>query len=748
MKLRAHQEEATAAILNHLKKGPRAQLLMACGTGKTLVGVETHSRLGARRTVIFVPSLSLISQNLEVWAASIPDLRYLAVCCDETVDREVRGDSLAKVTTTLEEVEKHLKRPGVVFCTYRSAHLLEGQKFDLGVFDEAHKTAGPEGAEASFALDEAKVQIRRRLFMTATPRLSRSGASMDDEKIYGPVAYRLPFSEAVRRDLVCDYRIVLMGVRGKDFQGETPDPVRIGEIAVRKAMAKYGIKKMITYHNTVAAAEAMAERLEAVGTPAFSFNGTQSAGFRSAQIEKFRAIDTAVATNARCLTEGVDIPEVDAVFFLSPKESVVDNTQAVGRASRKRPGKTKGYVILPIYVPVDSRESDEEIVASSRYAHVWHVISALHDLDDVLAAKVASRARSIEGSGFGVDVGDGDMGIEIDDLDVSVENLELIVVDRLSSTFDKRLGEARAWRIKHGRKPSKNAAKDEEERRIATWENNCRTTRAGYGRGGAITEERVKALEALPWGFHWYTSRGEREVHAQMTMEEWSRVEGVLDSSVTNTEIAKLTGANPTRIGKVRRALGVRPPRSKTRGWSREQWLTVPHIMDPSISTEAVARHLGVSGDVVAKARSLLGFQANDYTTIDGFFNPKIANTEVARRATKVGVKVTHHGIRAARIKAGVVTDKAAILDAIAAMSKKRRKPVVRVVIASGERIVYGAKKELTDAGWAPTTIRRVCGSKTRVHNGSIWFYESDEQKVNVPKLLRQARRAVEPRRS
>lgn len=741
MKPRLHQEEALAGILGVFKTRRRAQLLMACGTGKTLVGVETHTRLGARRTVIFVPSLALISQNLEVWAASIPGLRYLAVCCDETVDREVRGKGLAKVTTTLEEVEKYLKRPGVVFCTYKSAHLLEGQKFDLGVFDEAHKTAGPEGAEASFALSEDNVQIRWRLFMTATPRLSRSGASMDDEKVYGPVAYKLPFSEAARRDLICDYRIVLMGVRGKDLQGETPDPIRIGEIAVRRAMAKYGIKKTITYHGTVAAAEAMAERLEAVGTPAISFNGTQSAGLRSAQIEKFRALDTAVATNARCLTEGVDIPEVDAILFLSPKESVVDNTQAVGRASRKRPGKTKGYVILPIYVPVDSRESDEEIVASSRYAHVWRVISALHDLDDVLAAKVATKARGVEGEiDAGVpDIGVG-LGIEVDDLDVSIENLELITVDRLSSTFDKRLGEARTWRTKHGRKPSRRA-RDEEEKKIGIWEHNCRTTRAGYGgRGGSITEERCRALEALPWGFQWSTSRGEKEVRVQMTVEEWSRVEGVLDPSVTNVEIARRTGESAARIGKARQALGVRPPRSKTRDWSREQWLTVPHIMDRSTATEAVARGIGVSGDTIAKARSLLGFQANNYGTIDGFFDPKVASTEVARRAAKVGIKITHHGIRAARIKAGVPTNQTTLLET---MAKEKRRPIVRTVIASGERIVYGTQKELRAEGWATTSIRRVCNSKTKVYKGSIWFYESDEQTVNVPKLLKQVQKAA-----
>jgi predicted helicase len=232
-----HQEEALAALLNGLKEHDRATTVMACGSGKTLVELWLAERAGYQTILVLVPSLALVRQTLHEWLreASWPDFTYLCVCSDPTVakgtdDLIVRQSDLDfPVTTESAAVRMFLKQPfdgvRVVFSTYQSAEVVaKGAKglapFDLGIFDEAHKTAGREGARFGFALSDKKLPIGKRLFLTATPRhydvrnKDKEGDaklvySMDVPEVYGPVAYTLTFAEAARRGIICGYKVLI-----------------------------------------------------------------------------------------------------------------------------------------------------------------------------------------------------------------------------------------------------------------------------------------------------------------------------------------------------------------------------------------------------------------------------------------------------------------------------------------------------------------------------------------------------------
>ena len=213
---------------------------MACGTGKTLAGVFIAEELESRRTLILVPSLSLLSQTVREWTAnSAHPFKFLAVCSDQTVwDEEDQWVSDTSelgfpVTTDPEDIAAFLRRsgPSVIFSTYQSspriaqAHAMARvPKFDVAIADEAHRCAGRVSMDFATVLDADAIKASRRLFMTATPRYFTGRvqkaakdadyelASMDDERTFGPVFHQLNFGEAINRGLLSDYRVVIVGV--------------------------------------------------------------------------------------------------------------------------------------------------------------------------------------------------------------------------------------------------------------------------------------------------------------------------------------------------------------------------------------------------------------------------------------------------------------------------------------------------------------------------------------------------------
>jgi superfamily II DNA or RNA helicase len=449
-KPRPHQRVAVSAVMRGFESRDRGQLLMACGTGKTLVSLFAAERIESERTLVLVPSLSLLSQTLREWVtnSSVPFVP-LAVCSDETVaDRDAvvgTTSELAMPTTTdPEAIASFLRGQGrrVVFSTYQSSRQIAtsfqlGRRvpsFDLVVADEAHRCSGRVSSQFATVLSQTAIPASRRLFMTATPRYFTGRvireaqaadleiASMDDHSVFGPVFHRLTFGEAISRDLLSDYQVVVVGVddatyrnwveRGRlltlDGVGVTDARTLAGQIGMVKAIRDHGLRRSITFHSRIKAAQVFARTLteiidwlpenERPSNVVWSdvVSGEMSAGARNVALRRLRELEPGTAgvlTNARCLSEGVDIPTLDGVAFIDPRRSEVDIVQAVGRAIRKTKDKTLGTIVIPVFVSAD--DDAAAIVENSAFNPVWEVLKALRSHDEDLSEQLDALRREI-----------------------------------------------------------------------------------------------------------------------------------------------------------------------------------------------------------------------------------------------------------------------------------------------------------------------------------------------------------------
>ena len=389
----------------------------------------------------------MLAQTLREWSANASQaFEYLAVCSDQTV---VGEDEFVQhpaelgfpVTTDPEMIASFLRRRGrrVVFATYQSSPQIASAyrnkipQFDLAIADEAHRCAGRASTEFATILDSGKIRSRRRLFMTATPRfytprlrkeaglLDVEVASMDDERVFGPVLHRLTFGEAIERDLLSDYQVVVVGVDNATYRawaerGEfvTPDGKKVtdartlaGQIALARAMRKYDLRRVISFHGRVNAARKFSDDMPYVSAwmPARArprqaiwnehVSGAMSSGHRDRLLLRFRNLgqdEIGLLSNARCLGEGVDVPSLDGVVFIDPRRSTLDIIQAVGRAIRKAPGKTLGTIVLPVFV---GEEDPEQTLDDSAFQNIWEVLKALRAHDEKLGEELDELRRNL-----------------------------------------------------------------------------------------------------------------------------------------------------------------------------------------------------------------------------------------------------------------------------------------------------------------------------------------------------------------
>ncbi len=311
---RPYQENAIKDILTTLKHEDRANALMACGTGKTLVALWVSEQMGCQNILVLHPSLALVRQTLHEWLRETDwqHLSYLCVCSDPTVaskdlDSIVinQSDLDFAVTTESSDVKQFLSQRAkgikILFSTYQSTHIVaeamdSNFRFDLGIFDEVHKTAGREGKKFGFALKDDNLRIKKRLFLTATPRhynLNKRNEegdftlvySMDNPDVYGKVAHELSFAKAARQDIICNYKVIISVVTSEQvskellergevlINGDVVDAQQVAnQIAFKEAIEKYNIRRIFTFHRSVPTAK--------------SFTGKGSEGIRT-QLPEF-----------------------------------------------------------------------------------------------------------------------------------------------------------------------------------------------------------------------------------------------------------------------------------------------------------------------------------------------------------------------------------------------------------------------------------------------------------------------------
>lgn len=469
--------------------GSRGRVIMPCGTGKSVVALWAAERnLGMGGRVLYlVPSIALMGQTMREWSLQKdPDLthHYLSVCSDSKVGKKSEDMNLSELaippTTDAIKLASELKQVEpfkltCVFSTYQSlpkvieAQGLGAPPFDLVICDEAHRTAGQasqmesEGSGFTDVLDEHKLQAKRRLFMTATPRVYPEKAmtkasdnaidlySMDNEDTYGPELYNMSFGAAIDQGLLSDYQVVVVAqdettsntlgnslVANLDIETSQQllgcwdalsDPSTTGITKDRPAgvlnprpKKEPPVRRAIAFTNTIKRSKNIKEHwlnlLKEVQTQSSDLyanykkdkeaqslegdtlhldvrhiDGEMNAFNRAQEINWLRqeddtettnpAVRTAkVLTNARCLTEGVDVPALDAVLFLSAKKAEIDVVQAVGRVMRTSKRKEIGYVILPVLVPEGKTASSADVVKSTAWKDVWQILRALRAHDE------------------------------------------------------------------------------------------------------------------------------------------------------------------------------------------------------------------------------------------------------------------------------------------------------------------------------------------------------------------------------
>lgn len=436
---RQYQNEILQDILTGFKNADRGKLIAACGIGKTLISMWTLEKLLSKEVIFFAPSLQLVRQTLEEWSIeSSSAFQYLCVCSDQTVDSEIDannievGDIDIPVTTSADTVYEFLTKPSekkrFVFSTYQSANVIRDAlikadnsfSFDIAFFDEAHRTAGVSNSKFNIALDDGSIKTKRKLFLTATERLVRprlsskleennfSVFSMNDKSIYGEIFHRLTFGEAIERKIISDYRIVFTGMSGTEYSELVKNNLYVTEdhndveaiqniykvALLRKAIKDLGLTKVISFHSKISESKYFANKLnigssfEGLNTEISHINGAMTAQERAEIIQDFEDADLGVITNVRCLTEGIDIPLIDAVFFADPKGSMIDIVQAVGRAVRQKFGDTGkiAYIIVPVLLD----QKGQDILSGAGFEALFNLIQAMRDQDESLAEWIDS----------------------------------------------------------------------------------------------------------------------------------------------------------------------------------------------------------------------------------------------------------------------------------------------------------------------------------------------------------------------
>lgn len=433
---RSHQETAIQSVINHFKSNDRGQLILPCGAGKTLTSLWIKECMNANHTLVLVPSLALLKQIKNDWAhQKSTNYRYICVCSEKDIDSDNYDTSVSHiyelggtVTTDSNLLQKFMSsnENSVVFCTYQSSEVIKTTltkiphfTFDLAICDEAHRTAGGSRNTAFGIIHDNKlIPCKKRLYMTATPRvlstqlknlLGESSAiyDMSNPNVFGNEAYRMSFGEAIDKGILVDYKILGIGVTDEEIKNyidnreftETHTAEEIAQnYALDLVMKKYGASHALTFHSRVKGANEFSKRHSTFFKNTFSkaVDGKQSTTHRKKVLNEFKDHKTAVISNARCLTEGVDVPTIDLIYFCDPKSSKIDIVQASGRALRKDPlGKKElGFIVVPLFYHID--EDIQEVLAKKpTYKYLIQIVRSLCDQDERLETEISNISSGL-----------------------------------------------------------------------------------------------------------------------------------------------------------------------------------------------------------------------------------------------------------------------------------------------------------------------------------------------------------------
>ena len=432
-----HQENAIKLAHKHFikEKNSRGKLIFPCGSGKSLTGFWMMEKLVAKSTLVAVPSLSLIKQTLEVYLKQVvaknKNVKWLCICSDEGIGK---GDDVITYTKDLpvpcttdkdyikDWLIKNKNENIIIFTTYQSGRIIADiskalkYTFDLGIYDEAHKTVGKNENLFSYLLFEENLSVKHRIFMTATERFYRGVhddvLTMDDPDDYGDTFCHMSFKEAIDQDLLTDYKIITIEVKKEEVATFIKDNNLVKSnkrwghksearslasmIALRESMKRFPIKNAVSFHSSIERATRNKEVQQHI-TESYNYkpietyhvSGKLPTTKRNDIVKEFAESDRALITNSRCLTEGVDVPNIDCIVFADPRKSKVDIVQALGRALRKKPGKDWGYVVLPVIYDKISHEIDNE-----NFQEILNIVRGLAANDERIIEEFRDKSQN------------------------------------------------------------------------------------------------------------------------------------------------------------------------------------------------------------------------------------------------------------------------------------------------------------------------------------------------------------------
>ena len=480
-------------------RNERGKLIMACGTGKTYTSLKIMEQMTDQEAFVLflVPSIALLGQTLNAWMSDKQDeMRAVCVCSDAKASRKMKDaddedasviDLAVPATTNTNSILRQLQQYDkdkcrtVIFSTYQSIDVVKeaidkyGREVDLIICDEAHRTTGvilKDKEESNFTKIHSNdfIRAKRRLYMTATPRLYSANVkvkakedenvdvlcSMDSKELYGEEFHRLSFNDAVSQGLLADYKVLVLTVSEEDIPQEIrtsikdnynfasekdklhelhfDDATKIigcinglskrikGDNGITKEQDPIMMKRAVAFCQTINPTKSnpnysstqlakyfgticdeykdtmlLDEQKEVVNVKAKHIDGSMDANTRNELIAWLKQDaedpqECRVLCNVRCLSEGVDVPALDAVLFLSPRNSEVEVVQSVGRVMRtfgKGTDKEKkyGYIIIPVIVPNDVKPEDA-LNDNERFKVVWTILNALRSHDENFNAHV------------------------------------------------------------------------------------------------------------------------------------------------------------------------------------------------------------------------------------------------------------------------------------------------------------------------------------------------------------------------
>ena len=482
-----HQQEALNKVIEGFKSERRGQLIMPCGTGKTLTSLRiTEKMFNAGKlpnslVLVLAPSLSLISQLLKEWyiETKLDSLQAVVVCSDKSATSAAKDYAdivrqhdiqISKVTTKPDELANYVanmdsNKLKLIISTYHSLPVVSKAqkehnlaKIDLVICDEAHRTANfwaINNKVKVFALihDNDQVDCQYRLYMTATPKQFKSKRQngqketqiqgTDDDQHYknfGPIFYRMSFGQAIEKNLLSDYLVVMMTIPYEDVLHILNDPqfsldtVLNSNMLCRlqgvvRSINKYSyhpnefeddpgpMSSLLMFSNRTKASSDHCEALEVISklncNQTMSIKNLEVKGIysqydtASSRSRKLRWLSEAdqkfckecqskkdcqikcqatcrILANVRCLSEGIDVANLDAIAFIEPRHSKIDIVQAVGRVMRRAKNKKYGYVILPIVYDSKTLKTKSEIIEKAGYQDVVTVVNTLRSHDNRL----------------------------------------------------------------------------------------------------------------------------------------------------------------------------------------------------------------------------------------------------------------------------------------------------------------------------------------------------------------------------